>query len=393
MVQESIYLMSDDFNSRTIFVAIPTMEDYEYAPTIKSLFDNAKYPERVFVGSPIYVVSEEQITDPDYEKFWELNFDYPKDNYKSEFYIHEEHYGVGKGRLNALNFFNNEHYYFQVDSHMRFEKDWDFHLINEYEECKDYFGERVLLGQYAPGYVTSVIDGEVALGKVAELKYPIWIYDDFRVNSFPVGWDYTYHIISSSEDFIHSDKYIAGKFLPAVKHCAHNLFTESDPWVTRYAMNLSPEVVFWGEEIFQASLAWMRGYEFCWSKNNYVFHKYAGLKSVDVEEDVSVKSSPNLDLEGNITRDYFGIVDKEKKYKYVKYTDKIDLLEIEAEVVDGIKDYLDGRFGYVPRSFEGFLIWSGINLKNKQTKDAFYVPPLNPVFKKIRSPDTNATTP
>lgn len=384
--------MTDDFNSRTIFVAVPTMEDPDYPKTIKSLFDNARYPERVFVGSPIFLVSMAQIDDPEYDKFWELNFDYPKDNYRSDFFLHEDYFGVGLGRLKALDFYQGEKYYFQVDSHMRFKKDWDVELIKEYEECKEYFGDLVLLGQYAPNFTDEVVDGEVMLKIFEEHKLPFWTYDEARTEHYPVGWDYTFGTVDDPR-FLHKDKLINGKFIQNVKHCAHNLFTESNPWIDRFRMCIDPKIIFWGEEFYQAALAWMRGYEFCWSTKNYVAHRYAGMNDMNIVD--PKPAEPVKGLDGKPVRDYFDAETGSKKYVYRKFAARPELIEYETFTILDIPNAIRrGDFGYLPRSFEGWLKFAGVNMKEKSTVGVFYLPPLNPVFRKsMKGRDTNATTP
>lgn len=377
--------MSKDYSSKTIFVSIPTMEDYDYVSTIKSLFQSAKYPNRVHVGSPIYLSDLDQLTDPDYKKFWELDFDLPKENYKSGFFKHSDFFGVGRGRLNALQYYDNEDYFFQVDSHMRFKQNWDEDIINEFEDCKEYFGEYVLLGQYAPGFDVEVgEDGSEIFTTENESKYAFWLYDDKRSPHFPVGWDHTTY---PDQVRHHDHAWIDNKWLPAIKICAHNMFTDGPNWVYQYRTCLNEDLIFWGEELYQSALAYMRGYQFCHSANSYVYHRYAGSITYVQEKDLGDLSfrseDPSIINEAG-GRDYFTDT---KKYPYKRWYSYKDKLIMESERVDSLLTATNEEFGYLPRTFKGYLQYAGISFEQKKTTKAKKVPPLIPIFKKKEDKD------
>jgi hypothetical protein len=383
VAEKRIHVM--DRNLKTIFVSVPTMEDYDYAATIKHLFKNAKYPERVYVGSPIYLSDLDQLTDPEYKKFWVLDFDPPEGNYKSGFFKHADFFGVGRGRLNALQYYNNEDYFFQIDSHMRFRKDWDVDIINEFEDCKTYFGERVLLGNYAPGFdVETGEDGDEVFTTRNENKYAFWLYDDRRSPHFPVGWD---HTIYPGEQRHHSHGWIKNRWLPAIKICAHNMFTDGPIWVNSYRTCLNEDLIFWGEELYQSALAYMRGYEFCHSSTPYVYHRYAGTVTFVEEKDLGDLSFRTEDpsiINDAGGRDYFT---ETKKYPYKRWYSYKERLAMESERINSLITASNDEFGYLPRTFKGYLKYAGIDLEQRKTKKAKHLPIVNPVFKKKENKD------
>lgn len=377
--------MEKDYSKKTIFVSVPTMEDYDYVNTLKSLFQNAKYPERVYVGSPIYLSHPDQLTDPGYKVFWDLDFEPPKGNYKSGFFQHEDFFGVGPGRLNALQYYNDEDYFFQVDSHMRFKTNWDEDIINEYEDCKRYFGEYVLLGNYAPGFEVSLgKDGLEELATNDENKYAFWLYDDSRSVHFPVGWDRTNYL---DEGRHHNEHWIEDRWLPAIKICAHNMFTEGPRWVNKFRTCLNEDLIFWGEELYQSGLAYMRGYQFVHSATPYVYHRYSGNITYLDEEDLGhlnfkyEEANHVGDLGG---RDYFT---EDKKYPYKRWFYDLDKISQEAERVNSLLYASNDEFGYLPRTFKGYLQYAGINFEQRKSKKALHLPPINPVFKKKEDKD------
>ena len=49
----------------------------------------------------------------------------------------ENNVGIGMGRNNAANLYNGEDYFLQIDSHTKFEKNWDIFLIEKFNKAKE----------------------------------------------------------------------------------------------------------------------------------------------------------------------------------------------------------------------------------------------------------------
>ena len=45
------------------------------------------------------------------------------------------------------------------------------------------------------------------------------------------------------------------------------------------------------------------------------------------------------------------------------------------------------EFGYLPRTFRGYLQYAGINFDQRKSMKALHVPPINPVFNKKEDKD------
>src|SRR6266850_4847037 len=105
-----------------IFVQIASYRDPECQWTLKDLFEKATNPERVFVGIAWqYVIGEDdhcfQIeTRPKQVRIQRLNARLSK--------------GVCWARSMTQQLWQCEEYTLQIDSHMRFEPDWDQKLIS-----------------------------------------------------------------------------------------------------------------------------------------------------------------------------------------------------------------------------------------------------------------------
>ena len=117
-VYETTYKLDNDYDSRTIYVAMPSYRDPELLDTIESIFLNAKNPDRIFIGASI--LYNKTLDD----KWWKPLEKYPNVKIKIE-EATEENTGIGKQRSTAASFYNEETYYFQTDCHMRFDPNWD----------------------------------------------------------------------------------------------------------------------------------------------------------------------------------------------------------------------------------------------------------------------------
>ena len=142
---ESIFdSRKDARNNKTIFVAIACYRDPELIPTIKSALHNAKNPDRLHFGVALIYKEGD-------DKWWEELLQYPNvriDVKEGTF----EATGLGRQRSDANSFFNDEDYYLQLDSHMRFDIYWDDLLIHHLESIKDLGEEKPLITGYPRAY-------------------------------------------------------------------------------------------------------------------------------------------------------------------------------------------------------------------------------------------------
>jgi hypothetical protein len=141
---------SADRDSRTIFVAIACYKDEELFHTVLSAVKNAKNSERLHFG--ISLVCEKE----DEERYLGGLRDIPNVNILVQDHV-LENVGLGKQRDEANSFYNDEHYYFQIDSHMRFDLYWDDLLIHHFEGLKALGEEKPVVTGYPRGYASDKI--------------------------------------------------------------------------------------------------------------------------------------------------------------------------------------------------------------------------------------------
>jgi hypothetical protein len=176
--------------------------------------------------------------------------------------------------------------------------------------------------------------------------------------------------ILSEEDLKYlQGKSVDGEYLPAKKISAHCYFTESDPWLTRYDLNLDRSINFWGEEFYQSSLAYARGYNLVWHPKNIMYHNYGSNVSRSYEE--------------NLHKPFENIYDVIDIYNsYIKNSTETNGLMArknfeENDIVDSLNT---NYFGYLPRSIKGFLKYSKIDLINRKTSAWWEVPDINVIY-------------
>lgn len=109
----------------TIFVSIASYRDKLCSHTIESLIDHAKYPDRITVGIC------EQNEDNDASCI--------KEKYKPYIRIirmkSDEAEGPGYARFLCSQLFENQDYFFQIDSHCKFVNNWDLKIIRMIKDC------------------------------------------------------------------------------------------------------------------------------------------------------------------------------------------------------------------------------------------------------------------
>lgn len=252
----------------SIYVPICSMDDLELIPTIKSIFKNSSKNTIVNVG--LRLISDD-------DNFISYVKEYVRNNGHIKFKFDKidktnarSLLGIGRGRHEAMSFYNNEDYILQIDSHSLFAKNWDIKLINAYRDAKKYTGlDKIIITAYAGYYTYNMFNKRVFGAKdikdKGRLRYinfsPFQILGDFAP-----GWSDV-------------DRKIDDKFVPIPKLSANFLFTDG-----RFAKDtgLFKEAVFFEEEVIQTLELAKKGYSFIYPNLDYpvVAHSYTkSLKS------------------------------------------------------------------------------------------------------------------
>lgn len=158
----------------TIFVSIASYRDAECSRTLDTIFNNAKYPERIFIG----------ICEQNKKGFIEEScVNHMLLKYKNNIRIIKIDYMDAKGptyaRYHCANLWDGEEYFLQIDSHTTFIKNWDDDLINMIKQIKSDPNEsnRPVLSAYPPTKEQMTISGfpEMDNGSINNDNIPILI--------------------------------------------------------------------------------------------------------------------------------------------------------------------------------------------------------------------------
>jgi YHS domain-containing protein len=124
-----------------IFVSVASYKDRELVKTIKSLTENARKPQNL----RIHVLDQNTRG-----KHPDLDFAYRIQHHKVDF---REARGAGWARKKLMEKYDGETYFFQVDSHMRFAKNWDVRLMTMLDQTQESTGiEKIILSQFPAPY-------------------------------------------------------------------------------------------------------------------------------------------------------------------------------------------------------------------------------------------------
>ena len=233
----------------TIFISIASYRDKELVPTIKDCLAKAKHPERLVFGICWQHKTEDE---------WD-NLDEFKNN--EQFKIIDIDYKYAKGacwaRRQIQHVYNDETYYLQLDSHIRFITHWDEVLINEFKEIQRLENNhKIIISSYPPGYWP---DKPVN----ANRQHNCFI----TINNFfgkhnptlsvkPLGLN-----PKNEPNFYFNTRFIAGGFL----------FTIGQ-WV--YDVPYDHTLYFIGEELNLAVRSYTHGYQLTCTTENHVMHFY-----------------------------------------------------------------------------------------------------------------------
>ena len=233
-------------SDETIFVQIASYRDPELLPTLESCISNAKYPENLQ-----FCIAWQHSKEDEWDTL---------DQYKNDprFNILDINYKDAKGVCWARNKlqrqYNGEKYTLQLDSHHRFDKNWDETLINMLKGLQVKGHKKPLLTAYLPGYFPKN-DPE---GRNIEVWHTN--YDRFM----PEG------PIFITPDYVPNWKEIKEP-IPARLYSGHFAFT-----LGSFVRDVphDPDLYFHGEETSIAARAYTHGYDLFHPHIPVIWHEY-----------------------------------------------------------------------------------------------------------------------
>jgi glycosyltransferase involved in cell wall biosynthesis len=229
-----------------IFVQIASYRDPELENTIKSMIENAKRPKNLVIGVCRQYHPE--------DGFDTLN-DYRKDKrFRILDILYSESKGVCWARNQVQQLYGGEQYTLQIDSHMRFEKNWDDEFIKMVKQLQKKGFDKPLL----TGYVSSFNPENDPAERVKEpwrMVFDRFIPEGavfFLPETIP-GWEKLKEPVTARFYSAHF-AFTVGQFSTEVQH--------------------DPEFYFHGEEISIAARAYTHGYDLFHPHKTLIWHEY-----------------------------------------------------------------------------------------------------------------------
>ena len=235
-----------------IFVSVASYRDRRCSTTIMSLFEKAKYPERVIVGVCEQNKNDKELCTP-------KNFKYAK-----QIRVIHKHYKEAKGptfaRYLCSTLFADEDFFLQIDSHSLLVKDWDvkcIEMIYALEKSSTVTNKKVMLSHYPPSWES--------YKENADNKYVTHLVDCFFNN---------HGIIS----------FRGAKWKPPGPLPRRNAFLAGGfifsrgAWLREVPFDPHLDFLFTGEEILLSARSFTHGWDVYTPNQNIIFHAYTRKK-------------------------------------------------------------------------------------------------------------------
>ena len=284
-----------------IFIQIASYRDPQLLPTIKDCIEKAKNPKKLVFSIAWQHSPEDE---------WDNLDEFKKDK---RFKIIDINYKDSQGACWARNqlqqFYTDEEYTLQLDSHHRFVENWDEEAIKMIKQLQKKGHEKPLL----TGYVSSFDPDNDPAGRVMEP----WKMNFDRF--IPEGA--VFFIPATIDDYRERTEPIPARF-----YSAHFCFT-----LGQFCVEVphDPEYYFHGEEISIAVRAFTNGYDLFHPHKVLVWHEYTrkGRKKQWDDDPVWVTRNNNchkrnrklFEMDGEVKDIDFGVYDFGTKRTLAEY--------------------------------------------------------------------------
>jgi [Skp1-protein]-hydroxyproline N-acetylglucosaminyltransferase len=234
--------------NNNIFISIASYRDKNCPKTIKSIYDNAKYPENIFIG-----ICQQNNEEVDIDCLQNLD-----ENYKSQIRIirinYKETKGVTHARYLCSTLWKNEKYFLQIDSHTHFIKNWDIKCIYTIDQLKkNNISQKPVLSHYPRDYTDIQKNDNF---NITYVKYYYYM-KDVDIIKFDGA-----RFINSKNSFIKTP-FVTGNFL----------FTESK-FLEEIPYDPTLDYLHQGEEILHSLRFYTHGYDIYVPNETIAYHLY-----------------------------------------------------------------------------------------------------------------------
>ena len=252
-------------SKNTIFVQIASYRDPELLPTLRDMFAKAKHPNNIVVALCWQHDEKESLEEfADDKRFKIIDVPYKKAK------------GVCWARHKLNNLYDGEKYTMQLDSHHRFEQDWDKTLISMVNGLIKKGHKKPVLSAYIPSYEPTDKNGDE--GKIRE---PWKLNFDRFLPEGPVVFR-----PATLDNWRNVKSPVPARFMSGHFIFASGQFVKDIPY--------DPDLYFYGEEISLAVRAFTNGYDLFHPHRCVVWHQYTrkgAIRQWDDDKDWTKKNS------------------------------------------------------------------------------------------------------
>ncbi len=262
--------------------------------TINSLYENAKYPENIFVG----LCQQNDEKDIDCNPKWNSQI-------RTIRVKHTEAKGPTWARYLCSTLFYNETYYLQIDSHCLFSRDWDSKLINMIKRLKTSGVNKPILSHYTREHTVKDTLGDVKEQVPGICKSFV---NERGIISFLGAEEIKYE----KDALPMPNAYAAGGMI-----FGESAFVKEVP----YDPNLP--YLFVGEEILHSARLWTHGWDIFTPTENVIYHYYTREHEPKIWSDISYSDEGALDRVKDLMNgreDIYGLGNKRTITAYYEYT-------------------------------------------------------------------------
>lgn len=228
----------------SIFVSISSYRDLELKETILDIVEKSSGKHDIHFGIHISYLHSSEVDLPDIP------------NIQCTTSLAPENVGVGMGRYISHQFYNNEDFYFQCDSHSRFVQNWDEIAIHSVLDYQIQGISKPLITMYPANYWYKDISFKEIETDLIDPYYRTNVSFSQKPEEFK-----TLRIPSQTavpaEGEIYTKSISAGCVFTVGPFMAPN-----------------KDMAFWGEEIIMAARAYTHGYDMVVPKQQFMYHLY-----------------------------------------------------------------------------------------------------------------------
>ena len=234
----------------SIFIQVPAYRDFELPHTIQDAIDKSSKNNNIVFGVHNCKKESDDISLKDIKLDEHVEIRYLESTAPDGI-------GVLASRYIANELYSGEDFYLQIDSHMRFQDNWDDLAIEDYRWYQALGIANPLITMYPPNY-KYLEDGTI--------EKDTMLIDD------PTKISFKEHPLAFSEGLIPSQT--ATTSPPG---CHYTPSTSGGMMFTSGAYALikpNRKIAFWGEELLAAARAFTHGFDLVTARNPLVWHLY-----------------------------------------------------------------------------------------------------------------------